>query len=513
VKGGSESEAFSVTYEFDVSKAGEGAAFEMFCRFPLPSPAGKMPFSVRRLTTQEEHDNYSLLWGKAGFGGFTSQDITTDAQGEHARYTGGQTEDVSPGRLLGLFEDEKHARAEIVSRLEDGKEAGYAAKFAVSGESGEFNRRQFGKIFMGARYGGEAKASGKWTLTAEIPMAAVHDLVRNSDRFKNATTQDEKLRIYSELVKQGGAQMLGGQVGITSMAWTLELKGDENFPGQRGRTRLTQLAKTLAAALKTNPESADEAVRVTGEELEKLAKRREAVANPKKYTDLPDGLRQQQLRLIDSHIEEFKSVRRNAQAVSMKRVSGEKGAAGAADRLKKDRYDLELKAKDRELAKLQDTIEVTEKRIAGLRTEIRDSSKALGDVIGGKGSIALRLGVDSAVSQLAVGSAKAYIAAANAADGRQSALQPQIDAARDAFTAAQEPAARLAALRALAGLLEQRRKLMQETLDFVRQAGKAVYHVASRKAKAGNPYFWETLGESEKEEERPEHGPPVSMEL
>jgi hypothetical protein len=513
VSGGSESEAFSVTYEFDVAKAAEGAAFEMFCRFPLPSPAGKMPFSVRRLTAQEVHDNYSLLWGTAGYGKFTSQDITTDAQGEHARYTGGQTEDVNPGRLLGLFEDEKHARAEIVSKLENQKEAGYAAKFAVSGESGEFNRRQFGKIFLGARYSGEAKASGKWLLTADIPMAAVHELERNSKAFKNATTQDEKLRIYSELVKENGAYMLGGQVGLSSPAWTLELKGDENFPGQRGRARLKQLAKTLSTGLKTNPESADEAVRVTGEELEKLVKRRKEVEKPEKYTDLPDGLREQQLRLIDSHIEEFKAIRREAQATSMKRDSGEKGAAGAADRLKKDRYDLELKARDREIAKTQDTIEVKEKQIVNLRTQVHDSSKALGDVIGGRGSIALRLGIDRSVGEFAVGAAKGFIAAANTADKQQNALQAQIDAARDAFTAAHEPAARLTALKTLASLLEQRRKLLQETLDAVRQAGKAVYHVATLKSKAGNPWFWETLGESEKEVEAAEADPTAGVSM
>jgi hypothetical protein len=297
------------------------------------------------------------------------------------------------------------------------------------------------------------------------------------------------------------------------MAWTLELKGDDNFPGQRGRARLKQLTKTLSGALKTNPESADEAVRVTGEELEKLGKRREAVANPEKYTDLPDGLREQQLRLIDSHIEEFKAVRREAQATSMKRASGEKGAAGAADRLKKDRYDLELKAKDRELAKLQDTIEVTEKLIVNLRTVVHDTSKALGDVIGRKGSIALKVGIDRSVGESAVASAKGFIAAATNADNQQSALQAQIDAARDAFTAAHEPAARLAALRTLASLLEQRRKLLQEMVDYIKQAGKAVYHVATRTSKAGAPWFWETLGESEKEEEPPGPAAPVSMTL
>ena len=58
----------------------------------------------------------------------------------------------------------------------------------------------------------------------------VHALEENSQKFRDAKSQDEKLRIYSELVKDNGAQMLGGQVGMTSVAWNLELKGDDNFP-------------------------------------------------------------------------------------------------------------------------------------------------------------------------------------------------------------------------------------------------------------------------------------------
>ena len=53
--------------------------------------------------------------------------------------------------------------------------------------------------------------------------------------FASARTLDEKMKIYSELVKENGAQMLGGQVGMSSKAWDLELKGDANFPGPTGR--------------------------------------------------------------------------------------------------------------------------------------------------------------------------------------------------------------------------------------------------------------------------------------
>ena len=143
--GGSESALYAVTFAFDLSNPADQRAFEAFCKRPFPFADGRKPHSLRRLTTQEDHDKYNLAGGESKFGGETSQEKIIDAQGEHDKYTGRQTEDHTPGAISGLFEDEKHASAEIVSSLENGKEAGFAAKMKVSGESGDFNRRQFAR--------------------------------------------------------------------------------------------------------------------------------------------------------------------------------------------------------------------------------------------------------------------------------------------------------------------------------------------------------------------------------
>ena len=314
--GGSESALYAVTFAFDLSNATDQQAFEKFCRLPLPFGDGRKPHSLRKLTTQEDHDKYTLAGGDSNFAGVTSQEKVIDAQGEHDNYTGRKTEDHNPGLILGFFEDEKHASAEIVSSLLNGKEAGFAAKMKVSGESGDFNRRQFGKIFEGATFSGDAHASGKWTLTAEIPPSRRAHLEQNSEKFRNARTQDEKLRIYSELVKDNGAQMLGGQVGMTSVAWNLELKGDENFPGERGRAKLNARRLQLAAQLKSKPGDAYHVAGEAKETLLKLDQRFKAVSDKSKYTDLPDGLREEQLQVIRLHRTEFIELRQRALSVA-----------------------------------------------------------------------------------------------------------------------------------------------------------------------------------------------------
>jgi len=360
---------------------------------------------------------------------------------------------------------------------------GARAEFSVSGESGSFNRDEFRKIFQDSRYG-DATASGKWTLSAPVPMAAIRELEAVHPRLRAAKTLDEKMVIYSELVKAGGAQMLGGQVGITSKAWDLELKGDKNFPGPAGRARLNQQRKALADALKAKPPKADEVIRQTGEALDTLHRRRAAVADVKKYTDLPDGLRKQQLALIDGHIDEFRAVRRNAQALAMRRPDG--ADAGSAK-------------VDPAYAKLQGRVSAAEVSISNLRKEIRTTSKALGDAIGGKGSTAVKAGVDSSVAAVQIAAAKTWIATATSADKSQAALDPKIDQLREAWTAAKPGKDRLAAITALAQVLDERVKLMHQVTFAIREAGKAVYPITTRQAMSGNPAFWTSLGMAEEE--------------
>jgi hypothetical protein len=156
---------------------------------------------------------------------------------------------------------------------------------------------------------------------------------------------------------------------------------------------------------------------------------------------------------------------------------------------------------DREYAKLQDRAAAKESMIAAKRKVVREHSIALGDAIGAKGTTALKFGVESQVAQVQIGIAKAYINLAKDADKKQSDLEPQIEAARNAWSAAAgDRKAELAAIASVEKLLDERLKQMEITLYNIREAGKAVFHITTRRARAGNPGFWNSLGETEGEE-------------
>ena len=88
--------------------------------------------------------------------------------------------------------------------------SGRRAEFAVSGESGSFNRDEFRKVFSDSKYG-DATASGKWTLSAPVPMDRIRELEAVHPKLRAAKTLDEKMKIYSELVKENGARMLAAR--------------------------------------------------------------------------------------------------------------------------------------------------------------------------------------------------------------------------------------------------------------------------------------------------------------
>jgi hypothetical protein len=509
--------SFSVTFEFDVSKEQGRAAFELYCKTGIPPL--QPPKVIENASSDADHETVSIPGlGSAVWTGTTWKVSRDTADGHSTQVYGGAQSHAQTTGWVGrhLGEDTLNSNAQIVRVVQDGQEVGARAQFDVGGTSGEYNRAEFGKIFSGAKTDKDAKSSGQWTLSADVPKENIRALEQSSKKIRNAMDEREA---YSELVKENGAQMLGGQVGMSSKNWDLELKGDPNFPGEKERTRLKELRKSLMARVRTNPELANDIVRETGEELAKLDKRREAVADVKRYTDLPDGLRQQQLGVIDTHIDDLKVVRRTAQAIAMKRNSGER-AADVATRVdqeeaakhpakkgpraaKKAPVDDEKAKSDLEYARLQDQASAKEAKTAAKRKEIHDFSKALGDAIGAKGTTAVKFGADTAVVQVAIASGKGYIGVATDMDKKQAALDPRIEELRNAWSAASDRNdrnAQLEALRSLVKVLDERLKLMESCLFFIREAGKAVFHITTRSAKSGNPAFWNSLGETEGED-------------
>ena len=205
-KGGSESSLWALTYEFNLASKEGADAFQSFVAIPFPPLSGARRVSVRTLNTQEDHDKYSMPGGFSDvWSGTTWQNRVEDDQGVHKQFGGKQSRDTTPGTVGKFLGDkEQHSNAQIVRGQENDKDAGGRAQLDVSGESGSFNRDEFRKIFSDSR-DWDATASGKWTLSAPVPMAAIRELEAVNPKLRAAKTLDEKMVIYSELVKENGA--------------------------------------------------------------------------------------------------------------------------------------------------------------------------------------------------------------------------------------------------------------------------------------------------------------------
>ena len=500
-KGGTGTTSFAVTWSFDLGTPTGALAFERYCRTGLPPIPGGTLKSIDKGSSDQDHDNYKIPFlGSATWTGTTWDVSREDAAGNVEKAFGGkQSHAVKPsrvGKLLG--DDEVSSDAQIVRNSENGEDQGGRAQFKVSGESGEFNRKEFGKIFAGAGGGSGAAASGEWTLSAQVPAERIRELEEVHPRLRAAWNIDEKMKIYSELVKEHGASMLGGQVGMTSKAWDLQLKGDSNFPGSAERSRLDQLKANLTAQLKARPDTAYTIAREAKETLDKLDVRLSGISDLKRYTDLPGGLRQQQIEVVRQHIRDFTQVRQRALSAGIRGGRDEKVEDIQKRASSKHGYD-DVKIADRELVKLQDAIAVKEKQIAVAFVDVRNSSRALGDVVSSKGDVALRsLHTDEerTGAREAHSGAMTRIKLAFALNPKQDELRAQIQTLREAVDKETDPAARLAALKPLDKALGERLAVLKSMIDQVQVAGLIIAPYATKQAMSHRPKFWSSVGGS-----------------
>ncbi len=332
-RGESETQGFEAVWAFDLGSPAGRSAFERYAKTGLPPVVGARMLSMTKRGSEEDHDDVSIpLLGTARWTGTTWEVVRTDAKGTHEQFGGARVHNQDPSWVGShvFGQDELHSSAGITSSLESAKPGrkteSYRAEIKISGESGEYNREQLGKVFTGVPHSGEAESSGEWTLTAEVDPAVVRDLARVNDDMRKARTKEDQLRVYSDLVKEHGAAMVGAQVGLggDATAWNVELKGDPNFPGESGRAELERKRAALKERLRRDPATARAVFDEARQTLAQLTARRKAVADKKRYTDLPGGLRAEQLKLIDKHIADFKFIRHEASREAVKRQPGEK---------------------------------------------------------------------------------------------------------------------------------------------------------------------------------------------
>jgi hypothetical protein len=213
-KGHSEINAYAITFEFDLGNDAGKKAFETYCKTRmLPLPPAKWIDSTTGHQF-EDHDVYTFAHiGKIGWQNTAWQQTVVDEKGTHAAAGGGQSHVVDLNWIRHVTRDKNvHSDAEITGHLENGKATGFEGQMTVGGESGSFNREQFDLIFSDTKPKGEVTNSGEWTLSADIDAKMFEQLERTNSDMRKAKTREEKLKIYSELAKKGGAHMLSGQV-------------------------------------------------------------------------------------------------------------------------------------------------------------------------------------------------------------------------------------------------------------------------------------------------------------
>ena len=476
-KSRSTSEYWAITYRFDLSSDAGRAGFEKYCRDHLPPAAGTL-MGIEHGNHADTKDHIKVAGlGDAEWRRQTDEKHRSDAAGTHDEYKGGQAHDQDPSWAARHLTGDKaeHSSAELTSRLENGKEAGYIATVHVSGESGAYNREALGKMSLDPTQHGPAKASGAWTLSADIDTKTIHELEKDVSAFHGSKTEDDKMKILSELMSHD-ARMVRGKA-----AFDVELEGDPNFPGRAGRDKTEA---TLARLVHEITQTPAHAVAVVGEaqrEMDSLTERRKAVADPAKYTDLPDGLRAEQLRLIDKELAGFTGVRHRALQESAKNTPGQSIEAIRTREADPHAF-ASLSPEEKAVAHLRDHIADKDAQIATFYKDNGEASVAVDHVFQAHAFRSKNPGPDWVA-------ARAAAKRADDKDTEQAAGNAAIEAMRVQFFTA-TGAARIGRGQALLAMLETKRRTAEEMYKALVDAAMHLSGIMTPGAVRGHEAFW-----------------------
>ncbi len=313
--------AVAITWRFDLFTTQGQAAYEKFCKdhvAPADGTAHRM--LVERIARAEDKDAIALGGLTNDYTATTDENIRTDDKGEHEAFHGTQANDINAGWFSSTFlgDRDAHSSASLESRMENGQDAGYTATMKYSGENGDHNRAAMNELFMmGDAKGHAAKASGDWTLSADIPKETMDELAKYP-KFAEATNDEDRRRAFSAFIAERGAAGFGGlgYVGGKSLEWDVELKGDKNFPGKEGRIEFEQKVAKLDKDLDAgaDPKTVYAEVETM---IKEQAGRYAAIDDRSQYTDLPGELRQKVLDQIQHNLVLLKNYRGNIGAEAM----------------------------------------------------------------------------------------------------------------------------------------------------------------------------------------------------
>jgi hypothetical protein len=424
----------SVTVQFDLSTAEGRKSFEEYNRTHIVPPTGGR--IVSRTEAEERRHGTRLNFGPAGSASFNSStwDSTTWDKSGKTDVHGG-TFDQNIVSNIPFMKERDNMGISLAGVEKNDSERSYVLQGRVDSMDGKDSRKHLAQI-TGMRYDssddqaqGGIKSSGKWRVDvnftdemAEKFMDEIGDEkvravsifesktdYRNELRkeLKAARTSDDRMKAIARYVGEDGFEgksldvlrtVLFGQSNygmdnhfLGNFDYDLKLEGDKNFRGVEGRLELEHKITGYQSLLAQGEASSATLVNPLGGEIEALRKQRAEIGNPKKYTDLPEELRAQQVGKLDVYIETLVGMRRQAAIAATKLQAGKPSSLEEGEQVDKELADAQHGKGDLKLAQLRKVrhkISASDAQIEVLQLYYKDvQQQAVQQVQHGSGSI------------------------------------------------------------------------------------------------------------------------------
>ena len=346
----------SRTLRFDLSTPEGRAAFDAYNKDPSQIPAtGAHVVSSTEMKGESSGTTVNLPGHKHDRTSRVEEAVTQDDQGKLERYTGKATEQISTNIP---FFDKTHDNVGVQfdATERNDRNSQYALTGSVDSSEGSDSIRHLAALTSSAyRSSKDATSSGKWGVEVEITEAMVEqftkeigtervlemgffDNTRNElrEHLRDAKTSDDKKRALARFFADDGhdgkaiKQMREVLTGGYANAWSIDgdyesmkrnkrgnlnydltLPGDRNFKGMGARLELEGKIKQYQQLI-ANPTTAGTLHGEIAPLLEEVRRQRNEINDPKRYSDLPDELREHQVARLDGYIEALNSLRAQA---------------------------------------------------------------------------------------------------------------------------------------------------------------------------------------------------------
>jgi Domain of unknown function (DUF4157) len=338
----------SKTVRVDVTTSAGRAAFEKFTKGEGAVTAGAKLVSESDMTG---HDQGQTVAGP-GFSHLrshhTSETVTKDESGKTESYRGGTVDAFE--QHIPWSKSHSIMQMELEATEHNDTDSTYMMRGLVDATSGHESFKHLADLTGTAtRDATQAKSSGKWGVELELTDDIVNQFeqsigqekvramgifdgtdARNDMRkaLQAAKTSDDKKRALTHFFAEAGEEGEGIEamrnelygaperfhdVGYDLMKrkpgqnffYDLTLKDDRNFQGLAARKELESKMAGFDTLIQQNPAAAGTLHGEIYKTLNEVKRQRSEIADPKRYTDLPDELRENQLARLDQYVSQL----------------------------------------------------------------------------------------------------------------------------------------------------------------------------------------------------------------